>query len=1486
MKRQSVKCDRHTPAPAAGAPHRRGSVIILVVGVLAVVAISAVTYVNIVSLDRRSAAAVQRRINYQQQADAVMNHIRSLIGADLFGEKITSNATPQIVNGARVWPRPFEDGDTTDMAYTIRDPNVAPFYDPNGPPANPLGILTLDTMNNSDDAVGARQDPWLASSEPLWLPNNTADTWPQITNLRSGYRYIPPAGNPGALGDWVYDDGKYVDLAQWFIQDQNNRGNPAADLTSFNDPITSAPNDFRLGLDQQIYDLQIDEIEQPFGVFNSRDQRAWVDTDGDLRPDARWQQLEVLGNNGGLIWITAARIIDASALANYNSSIEFSYALPGGIVPMTSDGRTPADIDLWSLLEMADERMQSIANDTRVRGTGTMPGFRQHLENSLLVPDAIQQMTTLDPSYPDINGLTTYMGPWAADTMTLTADQRANYYRFVGSSPLEPAASKGASHSPRRDLIDLCAFWGTNHRSIYSSIEQDIDAFFPPIANTGPNAAKGALRANEDPAQFRSLALNRPTVQAIKADTRRLLTPYSGAGHFSPVPVINASIANGFNEYDQLFSILKPNANLVRATDAEDIFASFVWALAPLATDEPLMRPFTHAEMVSTDFDLDVYHYGAGVAAGFRGPARFITTGDQNAEVGATFAVRTSLALTANMLDCADANDAPTVLRFFPRTVETERAFNDIAGTPAIELSDRLPQGNIRVSTLAYPDPGTSPIVPGDPSVTSAVGNPAAGADYTNILSSPNLADDLHNLKKGLTVVGLERQPFLREVMTAAFYSDLNTTVEENGTEDGMIEFDNINEQIGSMFVAELGNPWDTPIKIKDYIVAIPSSSAELFSTGAGPLPLLFVCPDIEIPAGGVAVLWFHNLPQFTGDAAEAALPGSAGQVVVDEFASVQNVPAASMSKIMFLEHSLSAAMGRLPVVLLRQIEATTSGPHYGIVDKMTPSAPSNAADGFPRALQSNLYITETAGADYIFSDATITNDNPLDTRLLGGTAGKISGRIVVTSSFSRPGIQPGGVSGSFPAYCLELNKGGSNQISASPRLTIDGAYTTSMMAQWGWIVPPMAVGEAALYQNLMQLAANAPEALVPPMWIDVDEFGDQISSIGEPTKIADNAPMNANLANEIPPFQLYCRDGDNAFPTSASVAQLCTFAHMCLNHDLNKINHWKTVSEQLADDRTYDSGAPGGVLNPYMGTLDVSRFILNDTATTMTGAVTNLPDALAVPLGVRVFDCFDTLITSSGLNQGQINLNTAPVEVLAQLPFMWPRLPIADANGLTLNGIGRFDQANIGSSPRLDYLTRYRDANFNVVSPMSTDTPAGLTQIPQMRVATGTGVDYTTPGFVSMGEVAVLDQWTPGQPNAMTGSGLFQSLGTDMQPADGHPFDITTSATGFMEYTPQGAGSNPQDDIEEKLALFRGMVNCASTRSDVYLAWFVVRGYDPDLIESIEVPGTAAEAMNDERFVPTYESRWLCLFDRSNMRRPSDRPRLLMYLELPDARP
>ncbi|MEC9372981.1 MAG: hypothetical protein VYC34_04020, partial [Planctomycetota bacterium] len=70
--------------------------------------------------------------------------------------------------------------------------------------------------------------------------------------------------------------------------------------------------------------------------------------------------------------------------------------------------------------------------------------------------------------------------------------------------------------------------------------------------------------------------------------------------------------------------------------------------------------------------------------------------------------------------------------------------------------------------------------------------------------------------------------------------------------------------------------------------------------------------------------------------------------------------------------------------------------------------------------------------------------------------------------------------------------------------------------------------------------------------------------------------------------------------------------------------------------------------------------------------------------------------------------------------------------------------------------------------------------------------------------------------------------------------------------------------------------------------------GYDPERIDRIQVPNrNDPEVINellrnpiddpdDPGLAPDYETRWLAVFDRSNIRRPTDRPRLLLLVELP----
>ena len=59
-----------------------------------------------------------------------------------------------------------------------------------------------------------------------------------------------------------------------------------------------------------------------------------------------------------------------------------------------------------------------------------------------------------------------------------------------------------------------------------------------------------------------------------------------------------------------------------------------------------------------------------------------------------------------------------------------------------------------------------------------------------------------------------------------------------------------------------------------------------------------------------------------------------------------------------------------------------------------------------------------------------------------------------------------------------------------------------------------------------------------------------------------------------------------------------------------------------------------------------------------------------------------------------------------------------------------------------------------------------------------------------------------------------------------------------FLDLTPHRNGNlDPVDDPEERNRIFEALSNVTSTRSDLFLAWFVVRGYDPDQIERIPIP-------------------------------------------------
>ena len=78
--------------------------------------------------------------------------------------------------------------------------------------------------------------------------------------------------------------------------------------------------------------------------------------------------------------------------------------------------------------------------------------------------------------------------------------------------------------------------------------------------------------------------------------------------------------------------------------------------------------------------------------------------------------------------------------------------------------------------------------------------------------------------------------------------------------------------------------------------------------------------------------------------------------------------------------------------------------------------------------------------------------------------------------------------------------------------------------------------------------------------------------------------------------------------------------------------------------------------------------------------------------------------------------------------------------------------------------------------------------------------------------------------------------------------------------------------DYMEKLTPLAAMSNIATTRSDYYAVWFVLHGYTA---EDVTVNPT-------DPLVPSIARRFLMIVDRSNVTSEGQRPKVVLFRELP----
>ena len=1481
---------------------RRGLVIVMALAVLAVLAIAAVSYVAIVRIDRDSSMASSKDANYQQQVNAVVSEMQALLSADMFGNKVVTSSVP-----STYWPRMFENGGTTDY------PRVSGTWATNSDPTLAANQLLADLAQPANKRMAEPDDAWLASTEaeiknPLTgaLYPSTSAYWRQITNLRSAYKYV----RNGNTGFWQRGDGRFVDLLQWFLQpdpsDTPLHGNGGVDLLSqaladgpafgVSDYLNAAGNRITTN-NTAVYGSQMPQVVDGPGrtVQKNHDERRWVDTDGDGRPDARWQQLDSLGNLFGLNWVVAARIIDASSLVNFNTAMQFPVAKQLGafgtnvtpnrkVEDVVGTGETPADIDFMRLVANASPNDGPFLPTDLSGGTfaasvrtnlllgGNEPAFRDALNKGLGFQPTIADLGVAVPggaydARVDKNVFYSYdparkqageqefgSGVWGFNDWA-TRHQRAVMYAKFGCDP-DKAVSDASIGYPERDLVDLQAFWCTNNSSVTSRIETLIDGpESTGYLGTGP-ALMGPLRSREGvagavAASPRDFSTGEPSLDRIDADIRHLLTPINGVGGFSPVPVANYATGTNapkpqqphywdgqyFNTKVSLPSLkAKADALTLTSEDGQKVFDSFVWALAPLAGDRPLFSSWTAAitSMLPTN---SINYYGGGV----NGPAAYIASKNSNIDMASTYAVMRAAALTANLIDAQDgayagsSSDASQMVHLYKTAVNSALPA-PLAGSHELVLSTRLPQGNIN-GTL---DPASNYIPTG-----------------------------------GITFMGLDRQPFVIEASSFALYqaqTEARTTTIKVWDGPGIAHTD---DQIGAVIGVELYNPWPTSVDYTKYQIVIrnPAGSGITLDLALTDDPAPAIAPGdrkvLYYSKGPIAgnpefdTAWTEALNQWKSKLGNPAKGfslkngASAGADALTIAPAVGTVPPVFFQMLI---NQGDTTPVNLPVLLVRKAVANVC-PDM-VVDRLSPPDQAPGGTPFPWMLDQDYTFTADAAVPVQYT--------------------KVGLRIGLDSAQYRPNQRSGAANGFTPAV---IERRSTNTVAKSD-------------------LAPAADPEASVPQPSVDRGRQ--------LWFRGTTDSTNFPDVGPYTAadIVDNVVGVSKLGSDkgapgytVPPFQLFVPNralfspsevlqlstlATMYFNTSASTAPVVDdAANLALSYDATDhvtlrygAGAWHTMSEQLGSDTELqrDPLVPG-TPNLYVGVLDPSRYVLNNT---------NLPDTMNIPLALRVVDCFEALPLLDFLAQGRVNVNTAPRSVLELLPFVSPLAVVQSQNGQDC--IPREPSAGGNASPLLAWMLDYRDPTF-------AGDRATLTGMTGLRKYQG-GVD-TARGFATAAELAITGSWSNAAQGIVSGAGItsfpgggFMSLGADTRNNAGMPL-----GRDYIEY---GSDDNngaippllkPTDDPEEKLAIFRSLANIVSTRSDVYLAWFVLRGYDPEVIESIKVASAnnvndANAAMDSADFRPAYESRWLVLLDRSNVKKPTDRPRILMKVELPSAKP
>lgn len=347
----------------------------------------------------------------------------------------------------------------------------------------------------------------------------------------------------------------------------------------------------------------------------------------------------------------------------------------------------------------------------------------------------------------------------------------------------------------------------------------------------------------------------------------------------------------------------------------------------------------------------------------------------------------------------------------------------------------------------------------------------------------------------------------------------------------------------------------------------------------------------------------------------------------------------------------------------------------------------------------------------------------------------------------------------------------------------------------------------------------------------------------------------------------------------------------------------WFTTGELLTLALGYDLAPPTNSPDAYpslpvdtFGLLDRGHLSLDlpapyvDLDTTGDFSTGDERRGLGVPHAMAVVSSITTLdvpINTRTPIAGLLNLNTSTEATTSVLPGLTPTY-----------------ESTINPDPDIAWF----DDGTDILHDHKSDVAAGIRSYRDKsgaKTRDGTSVDFFDPG--SWGDMDPRDlfgrQVITGIDGLREHSGLLsvgEMLAADTLPTGGPVLGPATYARPHMirrlgqdgnsagvdgvdavRYTAGGAVDSAvgtrddgiADDYDEQLALFNGVANTVTVRSDVYAIWFVMHGYAREDVEGLRP---------DDPMTPSVARRYLMVVDRSNVRRAGDKPKVLLFDELP----